>query len=516
MTVIRVLLCLWVLVLTFSALSAPAQFFRVRPLPPVPGQISSAANDLNDLGEIVGNSGPHAVVWRSFSPIPLHRAPTPSAAMAINNLGVIVGHADRYPHIWFPDGSVVPACEGSRGVAQHITDDGLILGYCARSFVASCQGGCNRIFLLFRGVLSFPFPDQEILGNGINHLGSFVVGKDASLAVYNGEELIPLRPPAGFSHASGFAINGAGDVVGEASDQERSLSRPVVWRAGEREPIVLEIPEWASFGAASDVNDRGIIVGQVSDTPSGAGTQAARWMGGAVQVINDSLSGQVPGLKHVFTISAVNSFHEMVGMGEFSEGDSTYRQAVFIEPTNCRDSDLDCLHIPETCGGEPSALVDEDLVGLTTELARYGESALKRFAKKAARTANVKQKRKISQGRKKAERQIADAFSKAQVSLGAIPAISISCPQGVPPHCLLRSYGEEMRGLRDAVDRIRIAAKRGLKKMLTMAHRDMRNPLARKHLRRINEKADRVAEGAKKLPEEALSCDRSFSFQGHS
>ncbi|AKF10422.1 hypothetical protein DB32_007571 [Sandaracinus amylolyticus] len=87
-----------------------------------------------------------------------------------------------------------------------------------------------------------------------------------------------LLPNDGALHSRALAISDDGAfIVGTASSLTSSVMTPVVWR---REVIaripLLPLPDLA-WGAATDVNDRGVIVGTDSG-PSATGPEAYGWM----------------------------------------------------------------------------------------------------------------------------------------------------------------------------------------------------------------------------------------------
>jgi uncharacterized membrane protein len=64
----------------------------------------------------------------------------------------------------------------------------------------------------------------------------------------------------GVEHGSAFAINDAGAIAGDAG------GAPVVWPSATQEPIRLPLPDGASRGSATAIDEDGTVVGNIDDT----------------------------------------------------------------------------------------------------------------------------------------------------------------------------------------------------------------------------------------------------------
>lgn len=86
--------------------------------------------------------------------------------------------------------------------------------------------------------------------------------------------LTPLAA-AGTGDNDAGAFNASGVVIGRAAQTPGSPPQPVIWRAGTATPIPL--PPAMTGGNAADINDRGEVVGTLTDA-DGA-THAYHWDG---------------------------------------------------------------------------------------------------------------------------------------------------------------------------------------------------------------------------------------------
>lgn len=116
-------------VLQFRAVIWGPQDGQIQELPPLPGDTTSAATAINDLGQVVGISGIcdqaegqlsaiHAVLWENGVPEDLGNigGDAWNTPTAINNQGTIVGFANQFPgiartfqaFIWTKEGGMKP------------------------------------------------------------------------------------------------------------------------------------------------------------------------------------------------------------------------------------------------------------------------------------------------------------------------------------------------------------------------------------------------------------------------
>jgi uncharacterized membrane protein len=197
------------------------------------GERSTVAVDVNERGVVVGyayGSNP-AVDQRAFRREPggplvdLTGAFDRSEAHAVNDEGVAVGAgwvgtvSDAVA--WAPDGTVRSLGLGPDSVATDIADDGTIVG--------------TR-----RG----PAGDEGVV----------IDGETGAV------EPLPRAHP-GAAQGVG-AVNDRGDVVGY---EVTGGFTPVLWKAPDHTPVVLSSPVTGGFTTASDINDRGDVVGSWRD-----------------------------------------------------------------------------------------------------------------------------------------------------------------------------------------------------------------------------------------------------------
>jgi probable HAF family extracellular repeat protein len=200
----------------------------VTELPPLPGEGAASAIAINDLGQIVGNSGENAVLWDRGTVILLvsaHRFDHPCAANAINNRGQILGSCNGVPFLW---------------------EDG-------------------RLTLLPR------LPDGDYaLTNGLNDFGQGVGGsltetdEEFHAVLWHRGEVIDLGIVAGGSSSNAFAINNRGHIVGTSRDASDAL-QAVLWQNGTI--ATLETLPGARSTFARAINERGQIVGHSEQGP---------------------------------------------------------------------------------------------------------------------------------------------------------------------------------------------------------------------------------------------------------
>lgn len=206
----------------------------VSELPPLPGDVASAAYGLNNIGQAVGfssgASGERAVLWSARGApehLPTPGTPEASRAHAINERGDVVGSVSagggRRPVVWRSGqtASDLPLLGGfSTGEVYAVNARGTAVGY-------SSNAAASR-----RATRWSATGAPSELGN---------------------------LPGGNFSEA--FGINDAGDVVG-TSTSPGGGTRAVLWTgAGERVDLntLVEAPT-VVLTKATGINNRGMIV----------------------------------------------------------------------------------------------------------------------------------------------------------------------------------------------------------------------------------------------------------------
>lgn len=206
------------------------------------GGSSSVAHAINDLGDIAGESRipgvgnateSHAVVWRNGVITDLDAAPSlGSRAWDINNVGEVVGRYGNRAFVW-PSGGQGRVLEPRTGVVDHdnalgIDDAGRIVGFRRRS-----ADGRLVAYLWTAG--QFQEWGSESSATGINSKGQVV----------------------GVANGAGSAFPGAEAFIWEGAEQG------------------LGLPQGMTSGRALDINDNGWVVGVVSGP--GGHSRAVLW-----------------------------------------------------------------------------------------------------------------------------------------------------------------------------------------------------------------------------------------------
>ncbi len=215
--------------------------------------------DINDSGEIAGGDRLPAV-WRDgiavFLEIP--DGEQYGTAAAINNVGQVVGSVRESLHgpsraVLWEDGAAVELSnlEGSdRSRAVGINERGQIIGI---SIVDSQS----------RAVLWEKDGSIIDLGEGsavaINNSGQMLVNGPEHPLLLDKGMVVDLSQSFPGEHLGGAsAINNSGQVVGSLDNS------PVLWEDGKGYYLIDLIPSdsgWAALNRATDINDRGQIVG---------------------------------------------------------------------------------------------------------------------------------------------------------------------------------------------------------------------------------------------------------------
>lgn len=196
----------------------------VRDLGAYPGTTNSYAHALNDLGQVVGWSDGHMVLWDSAGSMTsiYHSADWMATPTAINNSGKVVW--DRHSR--------------NTGDAQG-----------GRAFVWDAVNGSVELPLLAGTEWSWAY--------GINEAGQ-VVGFSGNHAVLwqTDGSIVDLGFSSNFGKAVAYDINNLGQIVGELD------GRSVIWNG---DGTVEYLPNmWSSDGksTARSINDAGYIAGR--------------------------------------------------------------------------------------------------------------------------------------------------------------------------------------------------------------------------------------------------------------
>lgn len=244
------------------------------------GGYGSTAADINDLGQVVGNSRTsdnynRAFLWQNNTMQDLgtfgvstdpRNSINYSWARGINNNGQVVGSAgtsNGYEHaaLWQNGGiQDLGTINGSESIAEDINDSGQIVGI---AYVSSGGGAAGHAFFWDKGsMLDLNMPGDnfseavainnigQIIGDSINGNYSPCVSSIWPRGQFSMQYLTYKS-----SHACG--INNNGQVVGYYNAPDQS-SIACVWQNG----TMIDLPGWGVYdNVAFDINDQGVIVG---------------------------------------------------------------------------------------------------------------------------------------------------------------------------------------------------------------------------------------------------------------
>jgi uncharacterized membrane protein len=156
----------------------------------------------------------------------------------------------------------LPIPEGLRFTfTTGMSDDGSVVAYRAYPL----DFGDERYPLLYAGgeVTEVPIPgtDQQVADVNASGFGAGYGYVDGSVVPYlvEGGKVAELASEDG-GEANG--VNERGDIVGARGQYPQV---PVVWPAGEEQPVDLPLPEGAGSGTATEIGDDGTIVGYYED-----------------------------------------------------------------------------------------------------------------------------------------------------------------------------------------------------------------------------------------------------------
>lgn len=314
------------------------------------GGADSIARDINDLGQIVGESTlpgdliTHATIWNDGRAVDLGalNLGENSVAWAINNQGVAVGTNDLASGVRtatiFQNGTVTDlgsaiGAGGTGSVAWDISDAGVVVGQAAilpgfsRGFVWDESGGAVVAGTLpgFMGGANLAINSA---GTIVGHSFFFGDPNIATLTTPDGRGGYASSSigPEGFSFSIATAVSDSGVIAGFTNGG--GLGGPGgEWQAaifvpGERgtELIPLGFMPGLTNTEANDVNDAGLVVGYGFDgNGDGIAPRAFAWIDGVMTDLNDLLTPESDFVR-LFQATGVNNLGDIVGFGETREG----------------------------------------------------------------------------------------------------------------------------------------------------------------------------------------------------
>lgn len=315
------------------------------------GGAGSIAYDINDLGQIVGESllagdvVTRATIWNNgvASDLGGLSAGDNSVAWAINNLGVAVGSNDlsngERTAAHFQGGSVtnLGATIGSQGnsVAWDINDSGVVVGQApinpgfAKGFVWDPASGAQAVGTL-PGYMGGANKAINNSGTIVGHSFFFGDPDVATLATPDGRggyDAFAIGP-AGFNVSFATAVSDSGIVVGHTNGA--GLGGPTGgWQAVIYEPdgrggtnyTPLGFLDGLSISEATDVNDDGLVVGFGLDGDGlGILPRAFAWQNGVMTDLNDLLTPDSD-FVNLTQATGVNAHGDIVGFGQTRSGE---------------------------------------------------------------------------------------------------------------------------------------------------------------------------------------------------
>jgi probable HAF family extracellular repeat protein len=315
------------------------------------GGTGSIARDINDLGQIVGESTlagdtvSHATIWNSGVATDLNAVEPSgnSVAWAINNLGVAVGSSDlasgiRTATMFESRGLIdVGAAAGSvngNSVAWDINDNGLVAGQAtinpgfARGFFWDPSNGGVAAGTLYQGGANLSINNS---GVSVGHSFFFGDPNTATISIPDGRGGYQVGEigPSGLTFSIASAISNTGLVVGHTNGAGLGSSGDSGdWQAvmyeedgrGGTNYIPLGRLPGLSISEANDVNDSGLVVGYAFDgTGSGLAPRAFAWNDGTMYDLNDFLDSRSE-FVNLLQATGVNENGDIVGFGETLDG----------------------------------------------------------------------------------------------------------------------------------------------------------------------------------------------------
>jgi uncharacterized membrane protein len=319
---------------------------------PTLGGADAQAEDINDLGQIVGWSvrvgvAVEATIWNSGVPsgLGLPGAMRFSFANAINNAGEVSGYSElgtvpgqpgnfRTATFWGAGGvvDIGTAMAFTHSIAYDINDNGVVALQADHPGPFGLTAGWVWS-LAMGGIPAGAVPLYRFGGNyGINNLNDIVGfgaagfdGGQAILARFNGagwDDGVEIGPQAVRFSATATAISNSGIVVGQAGDDGVHSFEAVVYTLDRARPVVwLDTLDDFEYSNALDVNDSGLITGEAVRFIDGDWERrAVVWVDEQIYDLNHLLR---PTSRFRILISAtgVNESGDIVGYGKLDNDD---------------------------------------------------------------------------------------------------------------------------------------------------------------------------------------------------
>ena len=254
---------------------------------------SSAANGVNDSGEVVGwsstgTSGSHAFSYTpSGGMVDLGTlGGTSGTAEAVNDDGEVVGYSttsggDTHAFSYSPSGGMVDlgTLGGSTSEAFGVNAGGEVVGWST-----TATGQTHAFTWTAGGGMTDLAPSSSASAYGVNGNGEVVGDTFAAMqhAMYDtGSGIVDIGSLGGpFTISSAAGVNDGGTIVGASVDSTYT-NQPFVWTSTDG-VVALPLPPGGYGGWAQAVNSGGSIVGTENFTANfQPGQHAALWLPGA-------------------------------------------------------------------------------------------------------------------------------------------------------------------------------------------------------------------------------------------
>jgi probable HAF family extracellular repeat protein len=352
-----------VLSLTLLALPASSEggiLYHIQAVPTLPGGTQNFALDINNRGQVTGNSRKsggttlHPYVWRIGDATPteiglLPGVPTFGRGFAVNDLGVVVGESGngpskpfRYQNGVLTDLGSLPG--GSGGFAADINNAGRIVGSASngqsvRAFYTDGDGVLHDLGTPLGTTNSFARAwavNQAGVIAGVARNASNTASEATLWTIdeYGNPTAMTIGSPRPGAFSEFVGLNDAGMAVGNYTN-ESNRTRAFAYDGTTVFDLGL-LPNEPTFvhARAQDVNNNGLIVGYVArlDTAPSLGGAAVLWKQGRIYDLNtliDPTSGW-----RLFSAEGINDRGQIVGFGSFNGQTRAFVMTAVPEPSS--------------------------------------------------------------------------------------------------------------------------------------------------------------------------------------